>query len=75
VVDGAHTGRVRVDGVATGFAELAIAVGPGEKQARVWVEEGRDTTVPIGSPGGSMLDSLKSMTMTLAAIALYAWIR
>jgi hypothetical protein len=75
VVDGAHTSHIRVDGVATGFADVALAVGPGEKQVRVWVEEGRDTVLPIGAPGGSMLDSLKSMAMSLAAIALYAWIR
>lgn len=75
VVDGAHTSHIRVEGVATGYADVAIAVGPGEKQVRVWVDDGRDTVLPIGAPGGTMLDSLKSMAMSLAAIALYAWIR
>jgi hypothetical protein len=75
VVDGAHTSHVRVDGVATGYADVAIAMGPGEKQMKVWVEEGRDTVLPIGSPGGTMLDSLKSVVMSLAALAIYTWIR
>lgn len=75
VVSGAHTSHIRVDGVATGYADIAIAVGPGEKSLRVWVDEGSDMVIPLGAPGGSMLDSLKSMTMSLAAIALYAWIR
>jgi hypothetical protein len=75
VVDGAHTSRIRVDGVTTGYADVAIAVGPGEKTVRVWVEEGRDTVLPIGSPGGSHLDSVKSIVVSLAAIAIYAWIR
>jgi hypothetical protein len=75
VVAGAHTSHIRVDGVATGYADVAIAIGPGEKQMRVWVEEGRDTVLPIGAPGGSALDSLKSVAMSLAAIALYSWIR
>ena len=74
VVDGAHTERVRIDGVSTGYAEVSIAVGAGEKHVKVWVDEGVDTVVPVGAAGGSMLDGLKSMAMSLAAIALYAWI-
>ena len=75
VVNGAHTSHIRVEGVATGYADIAIAVGPGEKAMRVWVDEGSNMVIPIGAPGGSALDSLKSMAMSLAAIALYAWIR
>lgn len=74
VVDDAHTGRVRIENVDTGYADVAIAVGPGEKQVRVWVEAGRDTVLPIGSPGGSPLDALKSLAMSLAGVALYAWL-
>lgn len=75
VVGGANTSHVRIDGVSTGYADVAIAMGPGEKQVRVWVEEGKETVLPLGSPGGSPWDSLRSMAMSLAAVALYAWIR
>jgi len=74
VVDDAHTGRIRIDGVDTGYAEVAIAAGPGEKQARVWVDAGRDTVLPIGSPGGSPFDALKGLLASLAGVALYAWL-
>ena len=75
VVDGANTSRVRIDGVATGYADVALAVGPGEKQIKVWVEEGHDTVLPLGSPGGSPFDSVKNIAVSLAAVALAAWIR
>jgi hypothetical protein len=76
VVDGAHTKRDRIEGVPTGYADLAIAIGPGEKQVKVWVEEGRDTVLPVGAPGGgSALDGVKSVALSLAAMAIYAWIR
>jgi len=75
VVDGAHTQRVRIEGVATGYADVAIAAGPVEKQQRIWVDSDRETVLPMAAPGGSALDGLKSMAMSLAAIAIYAWIR
>lgn len=75
VVEGEHTSRIRVDGITPGYVEVAIAIGPAEKQLKVWVDGGRDTVVPVASPGGSALDSVKSMVMSIAAIAVYAWIR
>ena len=75
VVDGAHTERVRIEGVSSGYADVAIAIGPAEKQVKVWVDEGRDTVLPIGAPGGSAFDGVKSIALSLAAMALYAWIR
>jgi hypothetical protein len=75
VVERARTERIRIDGVATGYADVAIAIGPAEKQVKVWVDEGRDTVLPVGSPGGSAFDGLKSVVLSLAAMALYAWIR
>jgi len=75
VVDGAHTSKVTITGVSTGYADLAIALGPAEKQLRVWVDASRPTVVPLGSPGGSALDSVKSMVMSLAALAIYTAIR
>lgn len=75
LVDGAHTSRVRIDGLATGYAEVVIVVGPAEKAVRVWVDAGRDTVIPMPGVGGSTTDSLKNMALSLAAVALYAWIR
>jgi len=75
VVDGANTSRVRIDGIATGYAAVAIAMGDGEKQQRLWVEEGGTTVWPLGSSGGSPWDSIKSVAISLAGIALYALIR
>lgn len=75
VVDGANTSRIRIDGVASGYADVAIAMGDAEKQQRIWVDEGGTTVLPLGSAGGSPWDSLKSMALSLAGIALYALIR
>jgi hypothetical protein len=75
VVDGKNTSRVHVDGLPAGYASLAIAMGDGEKQQQVWIEPGHDTVLPIGSPGGSPYDSVRNMILSLAAIAIYAWIK
>ena len=75
VVGGASTSRIRIDGVPIGYADLAIAMGPAQNQMRVWVEADRETVLPLGSPGGSPFDSLKNAALSLAAVALYAWIR
>lgn len=74
-VDGASTSHIRIDGVPTGYADVAIAMGPAQNQLRVWVSAGEQTVVPLGSPGGSPFDSLKNAALSLAAVALYAWIR
>lgn len=75
VVDGAHTARVRIDGVATGYADVAVALGPGEQQLRVWVEPDRETVLPLGAPGGTATDTIKSMVLSIAALVIYAAIR
>ena len=75
VVDGANTSRIRIDGVSSGYADLAIAMGAAEQQQRVWVDAGRTTVLPLGSAGGSPWDSVRNIAVSLAAIALYAWIR
>ncbi len=75
VVDGVHTSRVRVDGLEPGYREVVIAVGPAEKAVRVWIDARRDTVIPMPGVGGSTTDSLRNMAMSLAAVALYAWIK
>ena len=75
VVNGANTKHIHVDGLPGGYASVAIAMGEGEKAQQVWIEPGRDTVMPVPSPGGSPVDSLRNMALSLAAVALYAWIR
>jgi len=72
VVEDAHTERVRIDGVPTGYAELAIAAGSGEKALRVWVEADHLTTIPLGAPAEAPMSALRGLATSLAGIALYS---
>lgn len=72
VVHDERTERVRIDGVPTGYADLAIAAGAGEKQVRVWVDADRVTTLPLGSPGEAPVSAVRALATSLASIALYA---
>ena len=75
VVDDANTRRIHIDGLPSGYASVAIAMGDAEKTVQLWIEPGRDTVLPLPSPGGSPWESLRNMAVSLAAVALYAWIR
>ncbi|MEZ4399138.1 MAG: hypothetical protein R3B06_03920 [Kofleriaceae bacterium] len=75
VVRGARTERVLVRDVPTGYAEVSVAAGPGEKQVRVWVEPDRQTTVPLGAPGEAPLSALRGVALSLASLALYTLLR
>lgn len=72
VVDDERTEHIRITDVPTGFAELAIAAGSGEKQARIWVDSDRVTTIPLGAPAEAPLSALRALATSLASIALYA---
>jgi hypothetical protein len=72
VVYDERTERIRIDSVPTGYADLAIAAGPGEKQVRVWVEYDRVTTIPLGSPGEAPASAIRALATSLATVALYA---
>ncbi|HUQ05829.1 MAG TPA: hypothetical protein VM261_25180 [Kofleriaceae bacterium] len=72
VVYDARTERIRIDQVPTGYADLAIAAGPGEKQVRVWVEYDRTTTIPLGAPGEAPMSAIRALATSLATVALYA---
>lgn len=71
VVDGEDTGRIRIDGIPTGTADLAIAAGPGEKQMQVWINADNPLTIPLGFPGGSAGDTLKGLLSSIAGIVIY----
>jgi hypothetical protein len=75
LVDDEHTGRVHIDDVPSGSVDVVVAAGPEEKAMKVWIDAGKETTVPLGSPGVSPIDGWRSAFVSLAGIALYAWLR
>ncbi len=50
LVDKATVKRLHIKGVPAGYADIAIAVQGVDRQMRVWVESGRDTSVPVAGP-------------------------
>ncbi|MBE7450582.1 MAG: hypothetical protein HS111_17285 [Kofleriaceae bacterium] len=72
VVHDRRTERVRIEHVPTGYADLAIAAGAGEKQVRVWVDSERVTTIPLGAPGEPPVSAIRALATSLASVALYA---
>lgn len=75
VVDDARTEKIVIDDVPTGFAEVSVAAGTGEKQARVWVDSERSTTVPLGAPGEAPMSAVRSFALSIATVAIYALLR
>lgn len=75
VVHDVRTERIVIDDVPTGYAEIAIAAGTGEKQARVWVDSDRATTVPLGAPGEAPLSAVRGFALSIATVAIYALLR
>jgi len=76
IVDGAHTERIRIDGVPSGYVDVTIALGEGAQQQKLWIESGRDTVLPIGAPGGGGAgEAVRNALISIAGIALYTWIR
>lgn len=72
VVSDERTERVRIDGVPTGYADLVIAAGSGEKQLRVWVESDHVTAIPLGASGEAPMSAIRALATSLAGIALYS---
>jgi anti-sigma-K factor RskA len=52
-----------------------VAAGAEDKAMKLWVEPGKDTTVPLGSSGASSIDGWRSAFVSLAGVALYALLR
>lgn len=75
VVRGARTEHVTITGVPTGYADLAIAAGPGEKQLRVWVEADHTTSVPLPAPGEAPSSAIRNFALSVATVAIYALLR
>lgn len=72
VVRGARTEKITIADVPTGFADLVIAAGAGEKQMRVWIDGQKTTAVPLGAPDDAPLSTMRSFALSLASIAVYA---
>jgi hypothetical protein len=72
VVYDERTQKIRIDAVPTGYADLAIAAGAGEKQVRVWVDYDATTTLPLGAPGEAPMSAIRALATSLASVALYA---
>jgi hypothetical protein len=75
LVDDAHTGRITIDQVPSGTQDVVVAIGPEEKAMKLWIEPGKDTTIPLGSPGVAPIDGWRSAFVSLAGIVLYALLR
>ena len=75
VVRDVRTEKIVIADVPTGFAELAIAAGAGEKQLRVWVDSGKTTAVPLGAPDDAPLSTVRSMALSLLSLAVYTLLR
>jgi anti-sigma-K factor RskA len=75
LVDDAHTGRVTIANVPSGTRDVVVAIGPEEKAMKLWIEPGKETTVPLGAPTVSAIDGWRSAFVSLAGIVLYALLR
>ena len=75
VVRDVRTEKITIADVPTGYAELAIAAGAGEKQLRVWVDSQRTTAVPLGAPDDAPLTTMRSFALSLVSLALYTLLR
>ena len=75
LVDDAHTGRIHVDNMPSGSNDVIVAVGPEEKAMKIWIDPGKETTVPLGSSGVSSIDGWRASFVSLAGIVLYALLR
>lgn len=70
VVTRAHTNRITVTGVETGYCQIAIAAGALESHERAWIDAGHVTTVPIASAG----DQTSSSGAMNAVISVFAFL-
>ena len=47
LVDHVDCERIRIEGIETGYADLAIAGDGVERQVRIWIEHQRVTSIPV----------------------------
>jgi hypothetical protein len=51
VLEKENAKRIMIHGVETGYANLSIAADGVERSAKVWIDAGKVTAVPVGNPG------------------------
>ena len=71
VLEDAHTGRVRVDGVPVGTRDIAITLNGVDKQQRVWVGSDHPTTVLVGVPDEEV-GFVKTVLGTILTLVMYS---
>ncbi len=71
VVEDRKTGRVTIEGVPVGNAEITMTANGSDKQFRVWVDDTHVTTVPLGVPEQGM-GFLKTVFGTLISLVAYS---
>jgi hypothetical protein len=71
VLEDAHTGHVRVDGVPVGTRDIAITLNGVDKQQRVWVGSDHPTTVLVGVPDEEV-GFVKTVLGTILTLVMYS---
>ncbi len=75
VVQGAHTRRVHIREVEAGFVDICVIAGINEKQFRVWIDPGKDVSLPVAMieppPQMSWVSTLISVGASFLALALF----
>ena len=74
VVEDQKTGRVTIDQIPAGTAEITLSANGSDKQFRVWVDDTHPTTVPLGVPEQGM-GFLKTIFGTLISLTAYSLLR
>ena len=71
LLEDAHTGRIRVDGVPVGTRDIAITLNGVDKQQRVWVGGDHATTVLVGVPDEEA-GFVKTVIGTILTLVMYS---
>jgi hypothetical protein len=71
VVEDQKTGRVTIEQVPVGNAEITMTANGSDKQFRVWVDDTYVTTVPLGVPEQGM-GFIKTVMGTLISLVAYS---
>lgn len=71
VVEDKKTGRVTIEQIPTGHAEITMSANGSDKQFKVWVDDTKVTTVPLGVPDQG-IGFMKSIFGTLISLVAYS---
>lgn len=70
VVERVSAKRILITGVESGYANVSIAADGVERSAKVWIDSGKTTAVPIGNPA-SPPDRLNPLATTALSIVAF----